>query len=119
MGLGILILRGEEKGSATNKGWPWTSKFGLEQPPRFMENEGFQAFSRGDFDPLEEVYHGLNMVESETNNKGDVKRGFLLELKNASLEKNWIITTCLMQLFLSHATIFLSHATKINCMTQV
>jgi hypothetical protein len=52
-----------------------------------MENEGFQAFSRGDFDPLEEVYHGLNMVESETNNKGDVKHGFLLELKNASLEK--------------------------------
>jgi hypothetical protein len=30
-----------------------------------MENEGLKAFSRGDFDPLEEVYHGLNMVESK------------------------------------------------------
>jgi hypothetical protein len=48
-----------------------------------MEDKGLQALSRGDFDPLEEVYDGLNMVESEISNKGDVRCGFLLELKNA------------------------------------
>jgi hypothetical protein len=48
-----------------------------------MEDKGLQAPSKGGFDQLHEVYDGLNMVESKTNNKGDVKCGFLLELKNA------------------------------------
>jgi hypothetical protein len=48
-----------------------------------MEDKGHEAPSRGNFDPLEEVYDGLNMVEFEISNKGDVRCGFFLELKNA------------------------------------
>jgi hypothetical protein len=48
-----------------------------------MEVGGLQAVSRCNFDPLEEIYDGLNMVEYETNNKIYVRHGFLFELKNA------------------------------------
>jgi hypothetical protein len=53
-----------------------------------MEDKGLQAPSRGDFDPLEEVYDGLNMTEFETNNKGYVSHGFMLKLKNAGSPSN-------------------------------
>jgi hypothetical protein len=47
-----------------------------------MEDGGLQTPSRCNFDPLEEIYDGLNMVGFESNNKGYVRHGFLLELKN-------------------------------------
>jgi hypothetical protein len=62
-------------------------EFGLEQPLG-MKDRRFQAPSRSDFDPLDEVYDGLNIVEFETNNKGDIRCGFLFELKNAHSPSN-------------------------------
>ncbi len=62
-------------------------EFGLEQPLN-MKGGGLQAPSRGNFDPLDELYDGLNIVEFEINNKGDVRCGFLLELKNACSPSN-------------------------------
>jgi hypothetical protein len=51
-------------GLETNKGRFWTSKSGLEQPPGLTEDGGLQAPSRRNFDPLEDTYDGLNMVET-------------------------------------------------------
>jgi len=63
MGWSIPIGLGEELESKTNKGRPWSSKFELKQPPSLTKDGGLQAPLRCNFDPLEEICDGLNMVE--------------------------------------------------------
>ncbi len=63
MGWSIPIGLGEELESKTNKGRPWSSKSELKQPPSLTKDGGLQALLRCNFDPLEEIYDGLNMVE--------------------------------------------------------
>jgi len=85
MGWSIPIGLGEELESETNKGRPWSSKSELKQPPSLTKDGGLQAPLRCNFDPLEEIYDGLNMVEFKTNNKGYVRRVFLPQLKKPLL----------------------------------
>jgi hypothetical protein len=48
-------------------------KYELQELPGFIELEGLQALSRGDFDPWDQVKERGNMVEFETNSKEKVR----------------------------------------------
>ncbi len=69
-------IKNQQRKTLIMKIWTWTT-------PKPYETLRTPSPFKVYFDPLEEIYDGLNMIEFEISNKGYVRHEFLPELKNA------------------------------------